>query len=202
MENALALSAGDQVGTQRTAWTDLAGMAASLGCAVHCAAMPFVIGYLPSLGLGWVAGHSFHQWMAGICAVIALMAFIPGFKRHRRWLPMMLGVVGIAFLSSAAFALEPCCEYCASPDQAQQSDSLAASACASCDGCDSQPPTQIETQTSSSGWLTKFITPMGGMVLIVAHLFNHRFDCRCCAREKHCQADDVFPVGSTYSTDA
>ena len=31
-------------------WRDLVGIVASIGCAIHCAAMPFVISYLPALG--------------------------------------------------------------------------------------------------------------------------------------------------------
>ena len=30
-------------------WADRAGMIASIGCAIHCAAMPLVLAYLPAL---------------------------------------------------------------------------------------------------------------------------------------------------------
>ena len=53
-----------RVQSSRADWTDFAGIAASLGCAIHCAAMPFVIGYLPNLGLTWMAREGFHQWTA------------------------------------------------------------------------------------------------------------------------------------------
>ena len=64
----------NQASNQR-AWADWAGMLASIGCAIHCAAMPLVIGYLPLLGIGWLADESFHQVMTGICFVLAAAAF-------------------------------------------------------------------------------------------------------------------------------
>ena len=51
------------------AWTDGLGMLASIGCAIHCAAMPFVIAYLPALGQSFLAGESFHQAMAISCFI-------------------------------------------------------------------------------------------------------------------------------------
>ena len=46
----------------RRAWADWAGMIASIGCAIHCAAMPLVLAYLPTLGLSWLADEVFHKW--------------------------------------------------------------------------------------------------------------------------------------------
>jgi len=63
-------------------WGDWVGMVASIGCAIHCAAMPLVIAYLPALGLSFLADEAFHQWMALACFVIALTAFIPGLCKH------------------------------------------------------------------------------------------------------------------------
>ena len=34
--------------TGPSAWQDSIGIVASVGCAIHCAAMPFVIAYLPA----------------------------------------------------------------------------------------------------------------------------------------------------------
>ena len=47
-------------------WADWAGMIASIGCAIHCAAMPMVLAYLPALGLGWLAGEEFHRLVVKI----------------------------------------------------------------------------------------------------------------------------------------
>ncbi|HXD83673.1 MAG TPA: MerC domain-containing protein, partial [Rudaea sp.] len=40
---------------------DRLGAAASLLCAVHCAALPFVLALLPALGLGFLANHGFER---------------------------------------------------------------------------------------------------------------------------------------------
>ncbi|MEO9591829.1 MerC domain-containing protein [Rhodopirellula bahusiensis] len=65
-------------------WRDWIGIVASIGCAIHCAAMPFVIAFLPALGLSFLADESFHQWMALACFLFAIAAFVPGFRKHRQ----------------------------------------------------------------------------------------------------------------------
>ena len=171
-----------------TGWTDRIGMLASLGCAIHCAAMPLVIGYLPSLGLTWMAGESFHKWMAVICAVIALVAFVPGWRRHRLIAPAMLGAVGIGLISSAAFALEPCCEHGASIQETNLHRPPSVSICDECDTCATASPAGSEAPPTWGKILRPYVTPFGGFVLIVAHLLNHRFGCRCCSGDQHCQS--------------
>ena len=178
-----------------TRWTDRMGMLASIGCAIHCAAMPFVIGYFPSLGLTWMAGEGFHRWMALICAAIAISAFVPGWRRHRNFGPAILGLVGITLLSSAAFVLEPCCEACETTDStATVQASVGGVACEECDACDSCESSTVAASTksgpSSNLWgynLTPYVTPFGGLVLVIAHLLNHRFGCACCAGEQACE---------------
>ena len=64
--------------TAMSTWRDSLGIIASVGCAIHCAAMPFVIAYLPALGLSFLADEAFHKWMALACFLIAIAAFVPG----------------------------------------------------------------------------------------------------------------------------
>ncbi|MEM6364443.1 MAG: MerC domain-containing protein, partial [Planctomycetota bacterium] len=52
-------------------WKDFVGVVASIACAIHCAAMPFVIAYLPAMGLSFLADEAFHKWMAVACFAIA-----------------------------------------------------------------------------------------------------------------------------------
>ena len=96
--------------TDSHAWRDWAGVGASIACAIHCAAMPFVVGSLPLIGLSFLADPSFHKWMVGICLGIALFAFFPGWRRHHRFTPAIIGLVGLSLISVAAFAgPEDCC---------------------------------------------------------------------------------------------
>lgn len=181
MDNTIVVSQTVGGPTPSGAWADRAGLLASLACAVHCAAMPIVIGYLPSLGLSWMAGERFHQWMAVICAVIAFLAFVPGLRRHRRFAPIAFGMVGIGLLTSAAFFFEACCASC---ETLQASTDTGCETCnALGETCDSVAATTASSETTilSFNSLTKYATPLGGCVLIVAHLLNHRLGCRCCA---------------------
>jgi hypothetical protein len=115
--------------------SDLVGVSASVACAIHCAAMPFVISFLPWFGLTFLADESFHQWMAGFCAVIAMAAFIRGWRVHRRYLPAAIAAVGLAVITSAAFGLSgQCCATCAA------STSEAAAASSGMDAAASPPP--------------------------------------------------------------
>ena len=41
--------------TGLTRWSDWLGVIAAIGCAIHCAAMPLIIAYLPALGLSFLA---------------------------------------------------------------------------------------------------------------------------------------------------
>ena len=99
--------------TSSRVWADSAGMIASIACAIHCAAMPMVIGYLPLLGLSWLADESFHQIMAVVCFGLAALAFVPGWRRHGSLVPVATGIAGVSLLSLAAFGLEgSCCPSC------------------------------------------------------------------------------------------
>lgn len=78
-------------GISESSWRDSLGILASIGCAIHCAAMPFVVRFLPMLGLSFLADESFHQWMAVGCFFIALAAFVPGIFQHGRFAPLAAG---------------------------------------------------------------------------------------------------------------
>lgn len=176
-------------------WRDFAGITASLACAIHCAAMPLVIAYLPAMGLTWMVGEGFHQAMAVLCIMIALAAFVPGWRKHRRPSPVMFGMTGLALLMMAAFMMEPCCP----PAQAATPGGDAA-VCQHCDSCKTECASTEETTLLSAGMIAPivpWVTPLGGMLLVIAHLLNHRFACRCCRREK---ARTVTGIRSIFST--
>lgn len=195
-------------------WSDWFGMVASIGCAVHCAAMPFAIAYLPALGLGFLADESFHKWMAVGCFVIALSAFVPGFRKHRRLMPIIIGSCGLVMISTAAFGFAgECCAACETETSAValvssvNSESAVASITASSgnaevcteaccadhegqnaitgsmsslnDSSSTVLPLQASTSSSLGRKLVPWLTAIGGMVLVVAHLINRRFDCLC-----------------------
>ena len=174
------------------AWTDGLGMLASIGWAIHCAAMPFVSAYLPALGQSFLAGESFHQAMAISCFIIALSAFLPGLRKHGSFKPLMIGGVGVSMLSVAAFGWAgECCPSCEEPPQ----PNLAVSEEACCPDCESPSevecvePTPAASDSKTAGLFGAFlpwITPLGGITLVFAHIANHRLGCinGCCPDTK------------------
>lgn len=150
-------------------WADWAGIVASIGCAIHCAAMPLVLAYLPAFGLSWLADEGFHQWMAMICFVLAAIAFAPGWWRHRSLVPAGVGLLGLALITGTAFfATDVCCAagchtaYCAE--------------------------TMAVATPALSRQIIPWLTPLGGLLLVTGHLVNHRLSCGCCHGEEACNA--------------
>lgn len=177
---------------------DGAGLIASIACAIHCAAMPLVIGYLPMLGLSWLADESFHRVMAGVCFALAIGAFVPGWRKHRSLAPAFVGTAGVTLLAGAAFVLEgECCPSC-SPSGGVP---VAELGCADerCPLCIAAGSTEVlaagvllaevpaarapaggaRSEENLMSWATPFITPFGGILLVAGHLVNHRKSCRC-----------------------
>lgn len=179
--------------TQST-WRDWMGIAASITCAIHCAAMPFVFAYLPGVGLSFLAGAAFHKWMFLVCVLIGLMAFLPGWRKHGRWFPVTIGSAGLALIGFAAFGLSSDC--CAACGLDNQSSAAADSDSSCCENSCSQPGNTVaDRQTFASKPMTlaaafvgadrisdyaPWITSLGGILLISAHLLNRRFGCGCC----------------------
>ena len=168
--------------------TDWLGVFASIVCAVHCAAMPFIISYLPALGLSFLADALFHKVMVFVCFSIAIYAFIPGLKKHRKWAPVVMGSFGLMLISVAAFGVEE--------DLVILPDGTEVPACC-VDECDDDDLSVAEYQvvsvegdqpTEIQDLLSRFalwITPLGGVFLVLGHLLNKRFgnDCNCCSAE-------------------
>ncbi len=93
----------------RSFW-DKAGMWLSYGCAVHCALMPFVIGYLAVNGMGWIAEES-TEWTIIIASLsIGLFRlFWSYFKEHRQPEPVVFFLVGVSliFIAKSVFFETP-----------------------------------------------------------------------------------------------
>ena len=191
------------INTGTSTWKDWLGITASIGCAIHCAAMPFVIAYLPALGLSFLADEAFHKWMALICFLIAIAAFVPGIRKHGNWMPISVGAIGLAFITYAAFGLAgECCPSCDSVAAASATPAAMASVdattaddgcehCEHCEGCQSEDAvasaestTVVSSDASEEkgellSTLAPWITPFGGFLLVGAHLLNRRYGCLC-----------------------
>ncbi|TBR38899.1 MULTISPECIES: MerC domain-containing protein [Dyella] len=91
----------DQPQVNKTRWwhaADRVGATASFLCALHCAALPFVLALLPLLGLEFLADHRFERGFVIFACVLALASLLGGYRRHRRTLPLRLAFPGLALL--------------------------------------------------------------------------------------------------------
>lgn len=146
--------------TQRA---DLLGIACSVGCAVHCAAMPIVATAAPTIGRGWLSGSLVHQLIALACCVLVVRAILPVWRQHRDLLVALCVSFGMTLLVLAAFVLpDPCCEPTSifgwfgvplfAVEQLQQWFGKSIADCL----LSAQP----------------YLTPIGGVLLIAAHVTN------------------------------
>ncbi len=85
---------------------DRVGAVASFLCALHCAALPFVIALLPALGLSFLADHRFERIFIACASGLALTALIRGYRRHRVARPLYLVVPGLALLWIGAWIFD------------------------------------------------------------------------------------------------
>ena len=77
---------------------DRFGATASFLCAIHCAALPFVLALLPLIGLQFLADHRFERGFVFFACTLALFALVTGYRRHQRALPLMLAIPGLLLL--------------------------------------------------------------------------------------------------------
>jgi len=87
-------------------WWDRLGIAMSVVCLVHCLLLPFAVAVLPFVAAQWLQASGFHMAMALVLLPIALLAVVPGLRRHGQVSVAAAMVAGLSLLSTAAFAGE------------------------------------------------------------------------------------------------
>jgi hypothetical protein len=85
---------------------DRLGAMASLLCAIHCAALPFLLAILPALGLGFLANHGFERGFIAFASVLALTMAVLGYRRHRIARAFALLVPGLLLLWVGGFVFD------------------------------------------------------------------------------------------------
>ncbi len=82
---------------------DRIGVFASVLCAIHCAATPFLLLFLPVFGKVW--SHPASHWIMALLVVpLAAVTVITGYKRHRRKWVVLTCFLGIGFVLTGAAA--------------------------------------------------------------------------------------------------
>ncbi len=83
---------------------DRFGAFLGFACAIHCIAVPLLLGVLPALGLGFLADHEFDLTIVGIASVCALFAARSGWRAHGD-VRIVAGFIGAILLLVLGHAL-------------------------------------------------------------------------------------------------
>lgn len=170
-------------------WKDSLGIIASVICAIHCAATPILLTLLPTLTFTqWMSSPRFHQIAAVVCVGMVSLAIWPAFRRFRDYSVLSLSGAGLGLLIAAAFFLpDNCCSHSiasisGSDARAQHGDPLDVShkhpSLASPEHASHDAPLTFFTASVVSPELIVIIqpwmTPLGGLLLVIAHGLNLR----------------------------
>jgi hypothetical protein len=82
---------------------DRVGMLGSLLCAVHCALLPLVIAFVPTLGLGAMAWIDIDQAFTVFATLLGVTTLSYGFRRHRAFHAWFFLLPGLALIWLASF---------------------------------------------------------------------------------------------------
>jgi hypothetical protein len=196
-------------------WKDRLGIFASAVCAIHCAATPILLATLPTLKLTeWMADPLFHQGFAVACCLLVAIAIVPMAWRFRDLRLFSLASSGLGLILMAAFFMPESC--CSTTDSSELSELHAGHDHA--DGNHGHRHTDEElasvaSESSSTllvagmGLAQPWMTPLGGLLLILAHGLNMKrrwtpscSSVRCCnalhdhehvVKIVHCDATDA-----------
>ncbi|MGY4385782.1 energy-coupling factor transporter transmembrane protein EcfT [Pedobacter sp. UYP24] len=85
---------------------DKLGMSASIACAIHCAAVPVFITFLPLWGLGFLANPTVELLMILLSICLASIALSKSFRAHRKIQPIIVLLIGFACIILGHFLIE------------------------------------------------------------------------------------------------
>jgi len=77
-------------------WADPVASAGAMLCALHCAALPFLLAALPSLSLGVFSSAGFEQAFVLFATVVGISSLWLGYRRHKGHRPFALLLPGLA----------------------------------------------------------------------------------------------------------
>ena len=86
-------------------WADRLGIGLSGLCLVHCLLTPLVIILIPAIEVS-VYHEMFHRSLLMVLPLIALGAFIPGYRRHGQMSVFLWSLPGLALIALGALAFE------------------------------------------------------------------------------------------------
>lgn len=82
---------------------DQLGITASVACAIHCAALPFLITTLPLWGLSFLANSWVEISMICLSLVIGTWSLASAFPKHKKLLPLLILLTGFALIGTGHY---------------------------------------------------------------------------------------------------
>jgi len=143
---------------------DFTGGFASLLCALHCLALPFILAFLPAWGLAFVGSHTFGMYMLAFTAIVGLAAIVQGMREHKSCIPMVKFGIGLILLVVGEVVLHNM--VCEQPIKLGHRTVMA----------------HVKGHPYHS-----FVSAFGGFMVMIAHILN-RYMCKrncktCCEHE-------------------
>lgn len=174
-------------------WLDRIGISASLLCAIHCIAAPFVLLLLPAAGSVW--SHPAVHWVLAVLVVpLALWVLYNGYRKHGNRLTLVAATAGalliLAGLVSPMIHDEPVFTFSVPTLFGEPDAPLAAGSAGGPAESDAAPATCTDaccpsiTQDAAAGTATIAMPPgglltlLGSVLLVLAHTSN-LIACRC-----------------------
>lgn len=77
-------------------WADPIGGTGAMLCALHCAALPFVLVALPTLSLGFFASSGFERAFVAFATVVGVASMWSGYQKHHGRRPFALLACGLS----------------------------------------------------------------------------------------------------------
>lgn len=102
----LSVSYPGLTGEPMSSFFDRCGMTVSGLCGVHCTALVLVSIFQPAVS--WLAGiqswlRPLEMGLALIAGVLAVVAFLSGYRHHGHLRPVLLGATGLSFIFVSVF---------------------------------------------------------------------------------------------------
>ena len=79
---------------------DRYGMALSIGCAVHCALLPFAVTALTASSLAWIVGQPFEWAILAGTFILGSWRLVKSFVRHRNPSALYTFAAGLVFFGA------------------------------------------------------------------------------------------------------
>lgn len=90
---------------------DHLGIGVAILCAVHCALLPVIISMLPMVGLRFLAHPVLELLIIFISLMIALASLGKSLRAHRRWLPIVMVIIGFTLILTGHFWVAEAAEW-------------------------------------------------------------------------------------------